>query len=262
MVRARLRHVLEHGKMRDLGVSERVLRRFGAVSSETARAMALGALRSRAWTWPLRSRVSQAPTAAPPRSLSDGLVRRCSAARGNGVASQHLPTLQRRPESVRRTSVEYALRLILKRVPARAVSARRLFFALWPSATMQSELSVATRDAGADCGGRPTGRESLHLTLAFLGPLPRRQSASSPRRRVRPPHASRAAPQRSRSMRSSTGASHSSWRGGARRRTRQRRWRTHCASYSSVPASVRISSPSALTRRSHARSRAHRRTSA
>jgi 2'-5' RNA ligase len=52
------------------------------------------------------------------------------------------------------------------------VSARRLFFALWPSEAMQSELSVETRDAVADCGGRPIGRESLHLTLAFLGSVP------------------------------------------------------------------------------------------
>jgi len=37
---------------------------------------------------------------------------------------------------------------------------------------MQSELSVATKDAVADCGGRPTGRDSLHLTLAFLGSVP------------------------------------------------------------------------------------------
>ena len=37
---------------------------------------------------------------------------------------------------------------------------------------MQSELSVATRDAVADCGGRPASQESLHLTLAFLGSVP------------------------------------------------------------------------------------------
>ena len=43
----------------------------------------------------------------------------------------------------------------------------RLFFALWPDPALQLRLADwARRAAGA---GRPTRRENLHLTLAFLG---------------------------------------------------------------------------------------------
>ncbi len=51
--------------------------------------------------------------------------------------------------------------------------ARRLFFALWPTAAMQSELAAAVRPTmQAMRVGRATPRESLHLTLAFLGSVP------------------------------------------------------------------------------------------
>lgn len=52
-------------------------------------------------------------------------------------------------------------------------SARRLFFALWPSRAMQAELADAARDVlAAVRGGRWIERESLHLTLVFLGSVP------------------------------------------------------------------------------------------
>lgn len=47
--------------------------------------------------------------------------------------------------------------------------ARRLFFALWPDAAGAEALDLAARAAQRACGGRPTGREDLHLTLTFLG---------------------------------------------------------------------------------------------
>lgn len=47
--------------------------------------------------------------------------------------------------------------------------ARRLFFALWPDTAGAEALAAAVRAAHQSCGGRPTGRDDLHLTLAFLG---------------------------------------------------------------------------------------------
>ncbi len=45
----------------------------------------------------------------------------------------------------------------------------RLFFALWPSITAAEQLATAATQAAARIGGRATRRETLHLTLAFLG---------------------------------------------------------------------------------------------
>jgi RNA 2',3'-cyclic 3'-phosphodiesterase len=53
------------------------------------------------------------------------------------------------------------------------MSARRLFFALWPTAAMQSELAAAVRAAmGSVHRGWEVQEEKLHLTLAFLGSVP------------------------------------------------------------------------------------------
>jgi RNA 2',3'-cyclic 3'-phosphodiesterase len=52
--------------------------------------------------------------------------------------------------------------------PARA----RLFFALWPSAEAAEQLAGIAGVTAADWGGKPTRRETIHLTLAFLGDVP------------------------------------------------------------------------------------------
>lgn len=49
---------------------------------------------------------------------------------------------------------------------------RRLFFALWPAAAIADELHAAARAAHVSCGGRLMRRETLHVTLAFLGDVP------------------------------------------------------------------------------------------
>ncbi|HWQ39141.1 MAG TPA: RNA 2',3'-cyclic phosphodiesterase [Burkholderiales bacterium] len=45
----------------------------------------------------------------------------------------------------------------------------RLFFALWPGPPLQAALAAWGRRLQRELGGRPTRRENIHLTLAFLG---------------------------------------------------------------------------------------------
>lgn len=49
----------------------------------------------------------------------------------------------------------------------------RLFFALWPEEDIRSALTQAAASLQTAWGGRRMHRESLHLTLAFLGNTPR-----------------------------------------------------------------------------------------
>jgi 2'-5' RNA ligase len=48
----------------------------------------------------------------------------------------------------------------------------RVFFALWPSAEVAEHLGNIAGDAALSFGGRATRRETIHLTLAFLGNVP------------------------------------------------------------------------------------------
>jgi len=47
-----------------------------------------------------------------------------------------------------------------------------VFFALWPSAEVADRLADMAGKAVARFGGRATRRETIHLTLAFLGEVP------------------------------------------------------------------------------------------
>jgi RNA 2',3'-cyclic 3'-phosphodiesterase len=49
---------------------------------------------------------------------------------------------------------------------------RRLFFAVWPDEAAARALHETAREAQRVCGGRLMRRETLHLTLAFLGGIP------------------------------------------------------------------------------------------
>lgn len=51
------------------------------------------------------------------------------------------------------------------------MSAIRLFFALWPSPPLAASLAEWAQAARPHCGGRIMRTETLHLTLAFLGPV-------------------------------------------------------------------------------------------
>lgn len=51
-------------------------------------------------------------------------------------------------------------------------SSKRLFFALWPDAGAARQLHETGRELQEVCGGRLMARETLHVTLAFLGQVP------------------------------------------------------------------------------------------
>ena len=46
---------------------------------------------------------------------------------------------------------------------------QRLFFALWPTASLQQEIQRATRSSLQICKGRILPAEKLHITLAYFG---------------------------------------------------------------------------------------------
>jgi 2'-5' RNA ligase len=49
----------------------------------------------------------------------------------------------------------------------------RLFFALWPAPEVRDALAAIARDLQAECGGRPTRADRIHLTLFFVGQVAR-----------------------------------------------------------------------------------------
>jgi 2'-5' RNA ligase len=57
--------------------------------------------------------------------------------------------------------------------PVESPNSIRLFFALWPDATMQAALSDAVSESVRESEGRPVPAGNFHLTLAFLGSVPR-----------------------------------------------------------------------------------------
>jgi 2'-5' RNA ligase len=51
----------------------------------------------------------------------------------------------------------------------RRVESARVFFALWPPEEIAGRLAAVADHYSCSAGGRPTRRETIHLTLAFLG---------------------------------------------------------------------------------------------
>jgi RNA 2',3'-cyclic 3'-phosphodiesterase len=55
----------------------------------------------------------------------------------------------------------------------------RLFFALLPDPAARQALAALAREIARETGGRATPAENLHLTLAFLGSVPRSRVAEA-----------------------------------------------------------------------------------
>ena len=58
---------------------------------------------------------------------------------------------------------------------ARQEPGLRLFFALWPDSATSAALHARARALHLECGGRAMRRDTIHLTLAFLGDTPARE---------------------------------------------------------------------------------------
>ena len=54
----------------------------------------------------------------------------------------------------------------------------RLFIAVWPTPEVQRALGEIARGAQHECGGRAVPHSNIHLTLVFLGNLPRERIAT------------------------------------------------------------------------------------
>jgi 2'-5' RNA ligase len=57
--------------------------------------------------------------------------------------------------------------------PAAKKDAARVFFALWPDAEVRDALSALAHGVRAECGGRATRADKIHLTLFFVGQIER-----------------------------------------------------------------------------------------
>jgi 2'-5' RNA ligase len=63
-------------------------------------------------------------------------------------------------------------------VPEPTKATRRVFFAIWPDAAALDALELAASSGVAHCGGRRMRRDSLHVTLQFIGAVSSDQLAS------------------------------------------------------------------------------------
>ena len=182
-------------KMRDLGVAARTLAEFGAVSEETAREMADGALRITSVSVALAVTGIAGPDGGTP-AKPVGTVWLCagaSGARGTGIIAerQHFPgdraAVRRHsvamrcgspaPRSVGAPGSPARPHLPLRTARLEPWPTRRLFFALWPDEEQRAARYHATAAIVRGCvAGAPSRRKNLHLTLAFLGACPERRA--------------------------------------------------------------------------------------
>ncbi len=60
-----------------------------------------------------------------------------------------------------------------------AADSERLFFALWPDAVIQEKMRFVSKQVLKGTNGKPVAAENYHMTLAFLGNVPRKQIANT-----------------------------------------------------------------------------------
>lgn len=64
---------------------------------------------------------------------------------------------------------------VSKPIPAHKTDTTRVFFALWPSCQIQQQLHTLAKQLRPQCQGRVMRAETLHMTLQFIGNIPRSQ---------------------------------------------------------------------------------------
>jgi RNA 2',3'-cyclic 3'-phosphodiesterase len=57
------------------------------------------------------------------------------------------------------------------------IHSARVFFAAWPPPEVQRTLGDIARQAEGECGGRAVPAHNIHLTLVFIGDIPRGRAA-------------------------------------------------------------------------------------
>lgn len=62
--------------------------------------------------------------------------------------------------------------------PAARKDFARVFFALWPCEEVRAALAALAREVQAECGGRATRPDTIHLTLFFVGAIERTRIAA------------------------------------------------------------------------------------
>lgn len=65
----------------------------------------------------------------------------------------------------------------LERLSDGSIDTARVFFALWPAASLAGELAAVARKAMRECGGKAVPERNIHLTLVFIGDIAREQLA-------------------------------------------------------------------------------------
>ncbi len=146
-----------------LSVSAGTLDRYGAVSAPTVQEMAAGALAHSHAEWALAiSGIAGPGGGSPEKPVGTVWLAWAGPENWQQVREFHFAGDR---DAVRRQAVDAALDGLLDQLIATKKKTRRLFFALWPSASVQAQLAAAARR----WTHHPVPTDNLHMTLEFLG---------------------------------------------------------------------------------------------